>query len=146
MLWNYTKPKAKKLVINPQKAWLYIPQEKVAYTQDADYVFKSKILIKFLSGLGRLNDDFTVKYAETGALDKKGNYLLILTPLEKTPALNPFAITVDKNTLLILQISFEDALGNSTLLKFSNISINTGLADKIFHFQPPEGTSIFNMP
>ncbi|MEQ8253991.1 MAG: outer membrane lipoprotein carrier protein LolA, partial [Smithellaceae bacterium] len=45
MLWNYSRPKAKKLVINSRKAWLYLPQEKVAYVQEADYIFKSKTLI-----------------------------------------------------------------------------------------------------
>lgn len=146
MLWNYSKPKAKKLVINARKAWLYLPQEKVAYVQEADYIFKSRTLIRFLSGLGKLKDDFVIKYAEPNALDKQGNYLLILTPLEKTPSLHPFRITVDQNTFLISQISFADTMGNSTLIKFSNITINTGLAEKMFQFKPPKGVSIFNMP
>lgn len=146
MLWNYSRPKAKKLVINSRKAWLYLPQEKVAYVQEADYIFKSRTLIKFISGLGKLKDDFTIKYAEPQSLDKQGNYLLLLIPREKTPALQPFQVTVDKNTYLILQVSFADALGNTTLLKFSNISTNIGLAEKIFQFQPPKGVSIFNMP
>jgi len=146
MLWNYSRPKSKKLVINSRKAWLYLPQEKVAYVQEADYIFKSKTLIKFISGLGKLKDDFTIQYAKPQALDKQGNYLLLLIPREKTPALQPFQVTVDKNTFLILQISFADALGNTTLLKFSNISTNLGLAEKMFQFQPPKGVSIFNMP
>jgi len=146
MLWNYSRPKAKKLVINSRKAWLYLPQEKVAYVQEADYILKSRTLIRFLSGLGKLKDDFVIRYAEPKALDKQGNYLLVLTPREKAPSLQPFSITVDKNTSLILQVSFEDTMGNSTTLKFSNISTNTGLAEKMFQFKPPKGVSIFNMP
>jgi outer membrane lipoprotein carrier protein len=146
MLWNYTKPKAKKLVINSRKAWLYLPQEKVAYMQEADYIFRSRVLIKLLSGLGKLTDDFTINYAAPQKLDKKGNYLLVLTPIEKNPSLKPFQITVDVNTFLILQVSFEDTLGNSTVLKFSHIATNTGLAEKMFQFKPPAGVSIFNMP
>ncbi len=146
MLWDYSKPQKKKLVINPRKAWLYLPQEKIAYTRESDYIFKSKTLIKFLSGLGKLKNDFTIKYTEPKALDKQGNYLLVLTPLEKIPSLNPFQITVDKNTFLILQVSFEDTMGNSTVLKFSNIITNTGLPEKMFQFKPPEGVSVFNMP
>lgn len=146
MLWDYSKPKAKKLVVNARKAWLYLPREKTAYTQEADYIFKSRTLIKFLSGLGKLKDDFTIKYAEPQALDKQGNYLLILTPQEKAPSLNPFQITVDKNTFLILQISFADTMDNSTVLKFSSITTNTGFSEKMFQFKPPKGVSIFNMP
>ena len=146
MLWNYTRPQAKKMIINPRKTWLYLPAEKVAYTQDADKTFKSSVLIKFLSGLGKLKNDFSIKYAAPVAHDKQGNYLLVLTPLEKIAALTPFAITVDKRTFFILQISFADALGNSTVLKFTEISTNTGLSEKIFQFQPPQDVSIFNMP
>jgi outer membrane lipoprotein carrier protein len=146
MLWNYLHPKSKKLVINSSKVWLYLPQEKVAYTQESDYIFQSKVLIKFLSGLGKLKDDFIIKYVEPKNKDKNGNYQLILVPIDKKSALNPFQITVDKTSFLILQVSFDDALGNSTLLRFSNISTNTGISEKIFQFRPPAGVSIFKMP
>jgi len=146
MLWNYTKPKAKKLVINSRKAWLYLPHEKVAYMQDSDHIFQSQVLIKFLSGLGKLKDDFTIEYAEPNALDKNGNYRLVLLPLEKSASYNTLQINVDKNIFYILQVNFDDAFGNSTTLRFSNISINTGLATQIFQFQPPAGVSIFKMP
>jgi outer membrane lipoprotein carrier protein len=146
MLWDYTLPNAKKLVINRQKAWLYLPQEKAAYVQKADKIFQSRVLIKFLSGLGKLKDDFTITYTEPNALDKNGNYLLRLTPLDKSTILNSFQFTVDKSTFYILQVSFNDVLGNSTLLKFSQISINNGISDNLFQFQPPAGVSIFEMP
>ena len=145
ILWDYTKPKAKKLVINSRKAWLYLPQEKVAYTQDSDYIFQSKVLIKFLTGLGKLKDDFTIEYAKSSALDKNGNYRLVLTPLEKSASYNTLQITVDKNIFYILQVNFDDTFGNYTTLRFSNISINTGLATNIFQFKPPAGVSIFKM-
>ena len=146
MLWNYTKPKAKKLIINSRTVWLYLPQEKVVYTQNSDYIFQSKALIKFLSGLGKLKDDFTVTYAKPAALDKNGNYLLEFIPLEKNASYNTLRITVDKSSFYILQVSFDDVLGNSTTLRFSNIAINNGLAIKIFQFQPPAGVSVFKMP
>jgi len=146
MLWKYTKPKEKKLVINFREAWLYLPQEKIAYTQQSEYIFQSKVLIKFLSGLGKLKDDFSIKYAQPEPLDKNGNYLLLLIPLEKSSAYNVLKITVDKSNFYILQVSFDDVLGNSTILKFSNISINTGLSQKIFQFKPPAGVEVFQMP
>jgi outer membrane lipoprotein carrier protein len=146
MLWNYTKPRAKKLVINRHTAWLYLPQEKVAYRQKSDNIFQSKVLIKFLTGLGKLKDDFSIKYAEPKALDKNRNYLLLLTPLEKNTILNPIQITVDKSKFYILQVNFDDVLGNSTSVKFSNIFTNNGLTDKMFQFQPSAGVSIFDMP
>lgn len=146
MLWDYTKPKAKKLVINQHTAWLYLPQEKSAYKQKAENIFQSKALIRFLSGLGKLKDDFAIKYAEPKALNKNGNYLLLLTPLEKNTVLNPIQITVDQSKFYILQVNFDDAFGNSTSVKFFNMSVNNGLNDKMFQFQPPKGTNISEMP
>jgi len=145
MLWDYTKPKGKKLVINSQTSWLYLAGEKVAYTQKSENIFQSKTLISFFSGSGKLKDDFIIKYAEPKALDKDGNYLLVLIPREKTAACNLVKLSVDKNNFNILQVSFDDAFGNSTTLKFFNISINTGLSQKIFQFKPPAGVEVFQM-
>lgn len=146
MLWEYTKPQGKKLIINSQKAWLYLSQEKVVYTQKSESIFQSKFLINFFSGSGKLKNDFVIKYAEPKAYDKDGNYLLVLTPHEKTTACNSVKLTIDKNNFYILQISFDDVMGNSTTLKFSNISVNTGLSQKIFQFKPPAGVQVFEMP
>jgi outer membrane lipoprotein carrier protein len=146
MLWEYSNPKGKKLVINSKTAWLYLAKEKVAYKQKSESIFQSKFLINFFAGSGKLKDDFIIKYAEPNAYDKDGNYLLMLIPREKTAACNSVRMTIDKNKFYILQVSFDDVLGNSTTLKFSNISINTGVAPKIFQFQPPAGVQVFEMP
>ncbi len=146
MRWDYSKPEVKKLIINPQKAWLYLPREKAAYVQKADNIFQSATLLRFLSGLGKLKDDFRINYAAPEALDKHGNYLLKLTPKEKNSYLQALGITLDKDTYFIIQVSFEDLMGNITTLKFSNIVMNNGLSDKLFKFQPPAGTNIFDMP
>jgi len=146
MLWEYIKPQGKKLVINSQTAWLYIAKEKVAYKQKSESIFQSKFLMNFFAGTGKLKDDFIMKYAEPKAMDKNGNYLLVLIPREKTAACNSVNLTIDRNNFYILQISFDDVMGNSTTLRFSNISINTGLTRKIFQFTPPAGVQIFEMP
>ena len=145
MFWNYTSPKTKKLIINPRKTWLYLPAEKVVYTQESDLIFKSKVLIKFLSGLGKLKDDFIIRYAPEET-DKKGNYSLILSPREKNSGLNDFQLTIDKNNYQIIRISFDDTMGNSTILTFAAININSSISEKMFQFKPPTGVNIYNMP
>ena len=145
-LWDYQKPKTKKLIINAGKAWLYLPAEKTVYTQASDQIFQSGALLKFLSGLGKLSDDFTIKYAAPNATDSNGNYLLLLYPREKSASYQYLQMTIEKNDFHILQVSFDDVMGNSTVLKFSGIKMNAGLSSKLFQFQPPPGVSIFKMP
>jgi outer membrane lipoprotein carrier protein len=99
-----------------------------------------------LSGLGKLKDDFSIKYAQPEPLDKNGNYLLLLIPLEKSSAYNSLNITIDKSNFYILQVSFDDFMDNSTILRFSNISMNAGLTQKMFQFKPPAGVQVFQMP
>lgn len=146
MLWDYKKPKTKKLIINAQKAWLYLPQDKAVYAQESDKIFKSEALIKFLSGLGKLRNDFTIKYAVPNATDKNGNYLLQLYPREKGTSYQYLQMTISRNDFHILQVSFDDVMGNATRLKFSGIKMNSGLSSKLFQFQPPPGVSVFKMP
>jgi outer membrane lipoprotein carrier protein len=146
MFWDYKKPKAKKLVMNAQKAWLYLPQENAVYTQDPEIIFKSEALIKFLSGLGKLKEDFRIQYHPSGAMDENGNYILLLYPREKGASYQYLQMTVAKNNFHILRVSFDDMMGNSTVLRFSGITMNTGLPSSLFQFQPPSGVSIFKMP
>ncbi len=145
MFWNYTSPKTKKLIINPRKTWLYLPEEKVVYTQESDLIFKSKVLIKFLAGLGKLNDDFIIRYTPQET-DKNGNYSLILSPREKNSGLNDFQLTLDKSNYQIIRISFDDTMGNSTVLMFTAITINSSVSEKLFQFKPPAGVNVYNMP
>lgn len=146
LLWDYKKPKAKKLIVNAGKAWLYLPQEKTVYTREADQMFKSEALMKFLSGIGKLKDDFEIKYATPEAVDKNGNYLLRLFPREKSASYRYLQMTVEKKDYSILQVSFDDAMGNTTVLKFTGLKVNTGLSSKLFQFHPPAGVSVFKMP
>jgi outer membrane lipoprotein carrier protein len=146
MLWHYVKPKEKKLIINPQKAWLYVPEDKVVYVQDADEVFKSKLAVKFLSGIGKLNEDFNVNYSKGGPVDKKGNYLVTLIPKESDFGVDNLFLTIDKDTFLIVRCSFHDIYGNVTRIQFTDIKTNTKLSDHLFTFKPPQGVEIYNLP
>ncbi len=146
MLWDYAKPKEKKLVINAQKAWLYVAEDRVVYVQNADDVYRSRMAVKFLSGIGKLSEDFQLRFAKGNPLDEEGNYLLTLTAKEKGNGIDRLHLTVDAKTFQILQCRFSDDYGNTTRLRFSDIRTNTGVSDKFFTFKPPAGVEIVNMP
>ncbi len=73
------------------ESWLYVPEDHVVYVQNADQIFKSKMAVRFLSGMGKLQEDFSIRFAESGAVDKEGNYQLTLVP--KRPGLEPINST-----------------------------------------------------
>jgi outer membrane lipoprotein carrier protein len=146
MLWDYTKPKEKKLVINARTAWLYVAEDRMVYVQNADDVYRSRMAVKFLSGIGKLSEDFQLRFAKDNPLDEEGNYLLILTAKEKGNGIDRLHLTVDGKTFQILQCRFNDDYGNTTRLRFSDIRTNTGVSDKFFTFKPPAGVEVVNMP
>jgi outer membrane lipoprotein carrier protein len=146
MLWDYRKPQIKKLVVNPQKAWLYMPGDSVVYVQNAESIFKSKMAVRFLSGMGKLREDFQVSFAESGAVDQGGNYHLRLVPKAAGLGTDQLNLIVDKKSYQILEGSFNDSYGNATRIRFRNIRVNIGLADHMFSFRPPAGVEVFNMP
>ena len=146
MLWVYSKPKAKKLIINPKKAWLYIPEDHAAYVQDTENIYKSKLAVKFLSGIGKLSEDFDVGFSKPDNVDKNGNYLLTLVPKVSDTGVDELHITIDKENFQIIQCSFTDLYGNNTRIHLTDIRINNNLDDKFFNFKPPSGVEVFNMP
>lgn len=146
MYWDYTKPKLKKLIINSRKAWLYVAEDRMVYLQNADDVYRSRLAVKFLSGIGKLSEDFSVRFSRDGHTDIKGNYLLNLTAKEKGNGIDRIDLTIDKKTFQIIQCRFDDEYGNTTRLNFINIQTNTGVLDSFFAFTPPPDVEIVNMP
>jgi len=146
MLWVYSKPKAKKLIINPKKAWLYIPEDRAAYVQDTENIYRSKLAVKFLSGIGKLSEDFHVGFSKPDTVDRNGDYLLTLVPKVSDTGVDKLYITIDKEDFQIIQCSFTDLYGNMTRIRLADIRINNNLDDKLFNFKPPSGVEVFNMP
>ncbi len=143
MLWDYSSPQKKKLIINPQTAWLYVPEDKLVYMQSADALVNSRLTIRFLTGIGKLRDDFQIKYSPE-PLDRDGNYQLELIPKSKEAAggFDKLSVTVDKNSFFITRCVFKDMYGNVTRISFRNLKTNNGLPDKMFNFTPPSGVKV----
>ena len=145
MLWDYTKPSMKKLVINPRKAWLYMPDDEIVYVQDAQAVLSSKMTIRFLTGIGRLKDDFDMVFPPSGPTDTEGDYAVLLTPRGYEAGIKTLLLTVDKDTFHITGCVFTDLYDNATRLTFSNIEFNTDPADELFDFTPPPGVEVYTV-
>ena len=146
MVWDYLKPKKKKLVINPHKTWFHLPDDRVVYLQDTESVLKSKLTIKFLSGLGNLQDDFQVSFPQSDPLDGEGNYLLRLVPRNADIGMENLSLCIDKDSFQVIQLGFSDTYGNTSRIRFRNTTINSGLPDTMFTFKTPPGTEVFHMP
>jgi len=142
MRWVYTKPAAKELVINSEKAWLYVPADNVAYVQDAESLFKSTVSVRFLAGIGKLKDDFRISFAGDKKVDKAGNYLLDLVPVKPEEGGKKLQVAVNRQSFQIVKVILFDPYGNVTTLSFSGLELNKDLPDSLFTFKPPAGVDV----
>jgi len=146
MFWDYKKPALKKLVLNPKKAWLYMPDENTVYVQDARILLSSKMTIRFLTGIGNLKDDFDAAFSTPDSTDEEGNYLIFLIPKNYESGIKKLLLTIDKDSYHIAGCKFIDMYENTTELTFNDIKINNNMPDKMFVFTPPKGADIYNIP
>jgi outer membrane lipoprotein carrier protein len=134
MRWVYTKPDLKELVINS-----------LVYIQNAKTIFNSKLTIRFLSGIGKLKDDFQVNFSQPTATDEEGNYILDLVPKGFEAGIEKILLVVNKSNFQIMEFSLTDIYGNVTQIIFKNMKTNTKLLDTLFTFTPPPGVEIYDM-
>lgn len=145
MRWVYTKPAAKELVINPEKAWLYVPADKVVYVQDADSLFRSTVSVRFLAGIGKLREDFKISFAGDKEAEKAGGYLLDLVPVKPEEGVKKLQIAVNRESFQITRVILFDPYGNVTTLALSAIELNKNLPDSFFSFKVPAGVDVMDM-
>ncbi len=142
MRWKYTSGTNDELVSNGAVVWLFQPDlNQVIETARPARSAASQtpgIAIDFLSGVGDIRKNFTVRLAQ----ESESAYLLELTPITVQPNLKRLALEVDSETSLVLKTVVEDLFGNKTTVTFSDISVNVRIDDSFFEFVVPDGVNI----
>ncbi len=145
MRWIYSKPELKELIINPKKAWLYIPEDNLVYIQDAKDLLNSGLTVKFISGIGKLKDDFKINFSQPDFVDGDGNYLLDLVPRGSTAGIEKILLVVSKDDFQVTGFTITDFYGNVTRITFRDMKTNNKLPDTFFEFTPPSGVDIYDL-
>ena len=137
MRWEFTEPQ-QLLIADGSALWLYQPAERQAIKTPFQHAFNSQTPISFLTGVGRLEENFSVlPQGETGSV-----YRLRLRPKREVEAIGLLDIEVSKATFDIQQALITDPLGNTTRVSFTNIDRETMLEDDLFRFELPPGIDL----
>ncbi|MBW2637948.1 MAG: outer membrane lipoprotein carrier protein LolA [Deltaproteobacteria bacterium] len=142
MSWNYEKPPLKKLVINPEKTWFYIPEDNRVYVQKTEDILTSQIAIRFFTGIGNLSENFTITYSSPQCRDEDGNYLISLKPKEYEEGIQELELKISGESFYVIGYNLKDMYGNLNRYTFKNIRVNNDLPESLFHFTPPAGVEI----
>jgi chaperone LolA len=136
------KPHPQKLICNGVKVWWYQPEDKTVNVYLLkDYYLQIKPIIEFLSGLGGLEKDFSVRL-EPAPSNEVPYYQLVLKPKTPQPELKQITVRVSKTPLLIQEFTYDNLLGDKTRFRLSKVQTGISLAPSWFEFTPPAGTRV----
>jgi len=143
--WEYREPKGKLLVMNPDVLWLYLPDDNKVYLQKTGEARASRMVAKFLTGEGRLEDDFIISLGEPAG-DGKKCYYIDLEPREPFDGIQKITLSVDVDTFLITGYDVTDPYDTTSSYRFTDIAVNRGLPDDLFSCDPPPGVPVEKLP
>jgi outer membrane lipoprotein carrier protein len=140
MRWDYERPR-QQFVINADKAWLYVPDEKTIYLYDSEQIINSPVILSFFSGLGQLGEMFNITQLPPDP-GPPPRHRLVLLPRKSESPVSRIILWVDPNSLHVVRIQTEDPLGNINEITFTNIKVNAALEPSWFALEVPEGVRL----
>lgn len=137
MRWDYRVPDEVYYVSDGEVLWSYDVEEAVAYRLS---VRNSKLFhsLKFLTGTGKLDEDFVTRAEAPLA---SGLVPVVLLPKGSERSFKSVTLFVDPKTGETLETEVIDPLGNASHLWFESPSYEPLPADR-FTFRPPEGVRV----
>jgi outer membrane lipoprotein carrier protein len=140
--FDYAAPEPKLFVVKGDHIISYIPaaQQAMEGSFKADQLSAS---VTFLWGKGQLEKEFDVAAADRNDLTE--GIALELTPKRADPRFQKIYFVVDPATYAVRQSVVVDGAGDENRFDFKKLKANSGLADSLFDFKPPDGTEITQM-
>jgi outer membrane lipoprotein carrier protein len=133
--WDYTSPAPQLVVADGEQLWLYDPDlEQVTVRQLDDGLSSTPAML--LSGDGELEDSFRLG----PAYHEDGFDWVELAPRSEAADFAAVRVGFQQGRLATMELM--DALGQTTVITFTDVKVNAPLAAELFRFTPPEGADV----
>jgi outer membrane lipoprotein carrier protein len=141
MRWDYATPQGNLVVSDGSTLWAY---EAAAHQAVQTNLQQSQLpsALSFLTGTGRLADDFTFRLLDDRAAQYPGGYVLELRPITANPSFERIVFFVEGQHFQVARTVVIDAQGNTNRFDFVNPRVNTRPAQSVFQWSPPAGTQV----
>lgn len=138
--WSYETPYAQELVADGLNVWSYdIDLEQVTVKPQAEMLANTPATL--LGGSRAVLDEFTYVGETT---DNRGTVWLTLEPRNADNGFNRVELGFDDGVLK--RMIFADNLEQTTLVAFTDVSLNEPVADDVFRFKTPAGVDLVGEP
>ncbi len=136
MLWEYKDPEKKTFVSDGRSYYFYVPADRQVIVRDQDE--ERGVATLLLSGNGGILEQFEARLDTAPA---EGIFRLRLSPRKTDPEIEVVLVDVEPSGL-VRAIQVDDAQGNRSRFRFDDVRENTGLPDRLFHFEVPPGVEV----
>jgi outer membrane lipoprotein carrier protein len=146
MRWDYAAPNGKIIVSNGKQLLIYEPGEGSEPGQVFERALGANELpqaLSFLTGGGKLVDEFTFRLLDAKQQGFSAGHVLELLPRAKSPHYERLLFYVDSDPSragLVHRVLIVDASGNRNRLDFKTPKFNRPIDAKVFNWVPPKGT------
>jgi outer membrane lipoprotein carrier protein len=139
--WEYREPTPQEIVSDGKTLWVYTPTLNQVNVGAAPEALAGPAG-SFLSGLGRLREHFHVRFLNPAQpRDAEGLAVLDLAPKQPLPTLTRLVLSLDPKSWEVRRAIVHDQFENTVTMKFTRLTVNSGLADTLFTFVPPKGVA-----
>jgi len=136
MRWEYKDPEAKLFISDGRTFYFYVPADRQVIVSEQDP--ERSLAGRLLSGRGGILEEFDASLEEPL---EEGTFRVKLVPRHEKPDVDRAFLDIEPSGR-IRSILLEDVQGNRTAFRFENVRENTGVPDKLFHFDVPAGVEV----
>ncbi len=141
MSWEYFEPDPLLMIIKGKRMWLYYPDMKVAEKYDLERAGETLgLFVGFGKSMEYLKKNYQISLLEK----KKDFYSLELIPKreEELRYLSKIVLWIDTKEYWPVKTKIYEPNGDTTLIEFRNIELNTKIPDSEFEFKVPKGVEV----
>jgi outer membrane lipoprotein carrier protein len=142
MRWQYETPPAQKkeIISDGRLVWMYMPADAIVMVYKLDQVLRSDLVMRFFSGMGLFQKDFTVSWARPPGPGR--DFVINLVPHKTQPELKRLTLTINPRSYLVENLDFTNALGEKSNFTFTQIKLEVPFGTSFFSFRPPPGVQV----
>ena len=142
MRWQYeTPPEQKKEIVSDGRlVWMYMPADGLVMVYKLDQVLRSDLVMRFFSGMGQFQKDFTVSWQRPPR--EGASFVIDLFPKKDQPELKRLTLTINPDTYLVEKLDFTNALGEESRFTFTQVKLEVPSGPDFFTFTPPPGVQV----
>jgi outer membrane lipoprotein-sorting protein len=143
--WNYETPSRKQILLTSDLLVAYYPDlNKVEEVNVRRWNQRIRRYLQLGVNTEELRKDYDISLGIPGEGDPEGADLLVLTPQKKRKRsrLQEIRIWLHRETGHTRRITYLEKNGDVTTFSFSNVQLNAGIPETVYHIDLPEDVSM----